>query len=190
MNQPTDTRALINQIRHGNRDAFRTLVEQNKRLVSHVIYRTAGHINDHEDLCQDVFIKVYQNIHKFREDSKLSTWIAQIAFNTSINYLRKKRPSLYEDESRILATYETNEDLPDIQIEKMDRNQRIAKAIDSLPLQMRTVITLYHLEEMSYKEIGEIMNMPEGTMKSYLFRARKKLKNVLSQELELKDIQP
>lgn len=189
MDSLTNTGALIEQIRQGNRDAFRILVDQNKRLVSHVIYRAAGQIPDHEDLCQDVFLKVYRNIHKFREDAKLSTWIAQIAYNTSINYLRKKRPSLYEDETRILETTETDEDLPDIQTEKRDIHQRIAEAIDRLPIQMKTVITLYHLEEMNYKEIGEIMKLPEGTMKSYLFRARRHLKKILSHQLEPKDVQ-
>ena len=189
MNRHTDTRALVNQIRHGNCEAFRTLVDQHKRLVSHLIYRTAGDIADHEDLCQDVFLKVYQNIHKFREDAKLSTWIAQIAYNTGINYLRKKKPSSYEDHAAILATFEDDTEQPDIETERRDIQSRIAEAIDHLPIQMKTIVTLYHLDEMSYKEISHIMNMPEGTVKSYLFRARKKLKKHLMKHIEIKDIQ-
>lgn len=183
-----DSHALIQEIRSGDRDAFRILVDQHKRLVSHVIYRTTGKIPDHEDLCQDVFLKVFRNIHAFREDAKLSTWIAQIAYNTGINYLRKKRPSLYEDDSRFMHHVGAEEETPDIQTEKSDIKQRIAAAIEQLPFQMRTIITLYHLEEMSYQEISKIMHLPEGTMKSYLFRARKKLKTILSHQFEPKDV--
>ena len=179
MDQHIDTHALVNRIRHGDRDAFRTMVDQHKRLVSHVIYRVAGHIADHEDLCQDVFLKVYQNIHKFREDSKLSTWIAQIAYNTSINYLRKKKPSFYEDDKAILATFQDDVEQPDLETERKDIQSRIAEAIDHLPVPMKTIITLYHLEEMTYKEICDAMDMPEGTVKSYLFRARKKENQVV-----------
>lgn len=189
MDETADTHGLVNQIRQGNRDAFRILVDQYKRLVSHVIYRATGQIRDHEDLCQDVFLKVFQNIHQFREEAKLSTWIAQIAYNTSINYLRKKKPALYDDDARILETFAAGEERPDIQTEKQDVNSRISEAIDRLPLQMRTIITLYHLDEMSYKEISEIMNMPEGTIKSCLFRARGQLKTSLARQYEIKDIE-
>ena len=189
MDQRKDTHALVSQIRSGDRNAFRTLVDQHKRLVSHVIFRATGHIPDHEDLCQDVFLKVYQNIHKFREDAKLSTWIAQIAYNTSINYLRKKKPSLFENDAAILTTFKDEVEQPDVETERKDVSSRIADAIEQLPVQMRTIVTLYHLEEMSYKEICGIMRMPEGTVKSYLFRARKNLKKLLIKKFEPEDIQ-
>lgn len=188
MDQQTDTHEILRRIRNGDRDAFRILVDRHKRLVSHIVYRTVGRTHDHEDLCQDVFLKVFRRIDTFREEAKLSTWIARIAVNTGVNYLRKKKPSLYEDEPGFMKTADTDALPPDLLAEKTDLNERIEAAVSRLPVQLRTILTLYHVEEMSYKEISEIMNLPEGTMKNYLFRARKKMKTLLADQIETKDI--
>ena len=132
-----------------------------------------------EDVCQEVFLKVYQNLGKYRSECKLSTWIATIAYNTSINYLRKfkKGDTISSDELPFASNISDNNKA--IDFERTDLHQYVRIQIDLLPVQYRTVLTLFHLEEFSYQEIEQITGMPEGTVKSYLFRAKALLKEKL-----------
>ena len=122
----------------------------------------------------------------FRGDSKLSTWIAKIAYNTSISHIRKqlKNERSY-DETPGLVVNEKGEALNQIGIEKEEAKKYLLEMIEELPVHYRTVLTLFHLEEFSYKEIEEITEMPEGTIKSYLSRARKILKEKLERIVEI-----
>jgi len=175
----TDTHTLIRQIQSGDRRAFQILIEENQRLVTHIVFRIVSNAADREDLCQDVFMKVYKNLSGFRFGSKLSTWIGQIAYNTSINYVQKKKATLYEDhvpQGQSLDTISGKTILPDTYTERKDLSSRLQTEIDNLDMPYRTILTLYHVEEMSYSEISRIMDLPEGTVKSYLFRARERLK--------------
>jgi RNA polymerase sigma-70 factor (ECF subfamily) len=133
---------------------------------------------DREDLCQEIFFKVYRSLPSFRLECKISTWIGRIAYNTCINHLQKMRTPLYEDHKSI-SNIATEAQQPDIFIEEKDISTRVQTEINKMDVRYRTILTLYHLNEMSYSEIGEIMNLPEGTVKSYLFRARRQLKERL-----------
>lgn len=169
---------LINQILNGNMNAFTFLVNRYQKLVVHITGRLIQRHDELEDVCQEVFLKVYQNLGKYRNECKLSTWIATIAYNTSINYLRKfkKADEVNPDDSvafRNLTDYKSND------FEKDDLHRYIRDQIELLPVQYRTVLTLFHLEEFSYQEIEQITGMPEGTIKSYLFRAKALLKEKL-----------
>jgi len=169
---------LIGQILNGNMNAFTFLVNRYQKLVVHITGRLIQRQDELEDVCQDVFLKVYQNLGKYRNECKLSTWIATIAYNTSINYLRKfkKGDEVNPDDStafRNLTEYKSND------FEKTDLHRYIRDQIELLPVQYRTVLTLFHLEEFSYQEIEQITGMPEGTIKSYLFRAKALLKEKL-----------
>lgn len=180
-----ESRALIDRILAGNTQAFRELIDRHERLVSHMVYRMIDRPADREDLCQDVFMKVYQNLSRFRHESKLSTWIATIAYNTCINYLQKKKTPLFDDKTPETVTWEDVSDskaTPEKSAESEDLRKRLNGAIAGLDQRYRAIITLYHLDGMSYAEIGSIMNLPEGTVKSYLFRARKQLKETLLNE--------
>ncbi len=178
----TDSRTLIARIQSGDDDAFLHLIERYKRLVYNVVFRMVQNDADREDLCQDIFVKVYQNLGGFQYESKLSTWIARIAYNTCINALKKKKVPLYDDhalEGDSLEKVTANSEKPDEVTEERDLSARLQREIEKLPAKYKTILTLYHVEEMSYAEIAEIMNLPEGTVKSYLFRARKLLKEHL-----------
>ena len=191
---------LIKKILQGNLRAYRHLIDLHQRLVAHIVYRLVSNAEDQEEICQEVFIKVYQNLSKFKFESKLSTWIGRIAYNTTINYIRKEKLPLYNDiaiptekESEgekidHMASIKSANPTPEEFVESIDRNRLIHKQIENLPAPFRTILTLYHLEQLSYGEIGEIMNLPEGTVKSYLFRGRKKLKEVLANELQGEEI--
>jgi RNA polymerase sigma-70 factor (ECF subfamily) len=181
---------LVQQVLAGNNNAFRYLVAKHQRLVVHVVGRVVQQQDELEDICQEVFIKVYRKLKRFRGDSKLSTWIAKIAYNTSISHVRKKNRkgevSFDEEPGLILQ----RNDL--VLNEKSYENEQVKKyllsAIEKLPVHYRTVLTLFHLEEFSYKEIEEITEMPEGTIKSYLSRARKILKKELEVIVEKEQI--
>lgn len=169
---------LIKQILNGNMNAFTFLVNRYQKLVVHITGRLIQRQDELEDVCQEVFLKVYQNLGKYRNECKLSTWIATIAYNSSINYLRKfkKGDEVNPDDSTALRNLT---DFRSDDFEKADLHRYIRDQIERLPVQYRTVLTLFHLEEFSYQEIEQITGMPEGTIKSYLFRAKALLKEKL-----------
>ena len=192
--------ALIENILHGDLKAYQELIEKYQKLVAHIVYRLLSSRDDYEDICQEVFIKVYQNLSKFKQESKLSTWIGRIAYNTAVNYLRKEKVPLYEDLKREetgeghditerINTEKRDEDAtPHQQLETKDRADLVRRLIENLAAPYRTVITLYHLDQLSYQEIAVMMDLPEGTVKSYLFRGRQKLKQSLMKELQGEEI--
>lgn len=179
----TDQKTLVDNILAGDQNAFKTLIGQYQRLVTHFVFRMVPSQADREDICQEVFVKIYQHLDRFRFDSSLSTWIGRIAYNTCLNHLEKKKLPLYDDLSDDDREFEPVDDesaQPDFGYEKREISTILKAVIDRLPPVYRAIVTLYHLDEMSYAEIADIMNMPEGTIKSYLFRARKQLKEMLS----------
>ena len=180
--EPTESRRLIERIKTGDKNAFKTLIDNYQRLVAHIVFRMVTHEADREDICQDIFLKVYRNISGFRHESKVSTWIAAIAYNTCLNHLQKKKVALFDDHTRENETLDDvsfGGDLPDSLFEDKAKAELLQSEIKTLDVRYRTILTLYHLDEMSYAEIAKIMKLPEGTVKSYLFRARKCLKEKL-----------
>jgi RNA polymerase sigma factor (sigma-70 family) len=180
----TDEKALVSGLKNGDMQSFRQLIKQHERLVGHMIGRLIKRNEDREELCQDVFLKVYEKISEFSFQSKLSTWIATIAYRHAINHLRKQKME-YSD----LPEAETwtdrfvdNADPEEIMVEN-DMETWVLKLVDLLPAQYKTVLTLYHLDGMNYAEIGLVTEMPEGTVKNYLFRARHLLKEKVKKQL-------
>jgi RNA polymerase sigma-70 factor (ECF subfamily) len=178
-------REMVARVLAGDRDAFRELVHTHQRLVSHVVFRIVRDPRDREEVCQDVFIRVYQKLDQFAHESALSTWIARIAYRLSLNHLERRRIPLYDD----LRPDETGgsavDQLPGTRASPLDEAEGaelrafVRARVDELPVQYRTVVTLYHLEEMAVGEIAAVMDLPEGTVKSHLFRARRMLKEKL-----------
>lgn len=178
-----DQKALVESVLNGDRRAFRTLVEENQRLVSHVVFRLIPSVTDREDICQEVFLKVYQNLSRFRFDAKLSTWIGCIARNCCLDFLEKKKLPLWDDiseEGNRVEPAAPESAAPDQVFQSGQIGELVRQEIDRLPPLYRTLVTLYHLDNLSYLEIAEIMKLPEGTVKSYLFRARRILKENLA----------
>jgi RNA polymerase sigma-70 factor (ECF subfamily) len=164
--------------------AFRQLIKQHERLVAHMIGRVVKSESDKEELCQDVFMKVYEKLREFTFQSKLSTWIATIAYRHAINHLRKEKMQFSDipDEESFTKRFIESETPGDL-LEEADSDQFVSKLVEQLPVQYKTIITLYHVEGMTYPEICEVMNLPEGTVKSYLFRARALLKEMVKKHL-------
>ncbi|MBU8935006.1 MAG: sigma-70 family RNA polymerase sigma factor [candidate division Zixibacteria bacterium] len=189
----TNDRVLIAEILAGNQAAFQTFVSAYQKLVAHVVFRMVKNDCDREDLCQDVFLKAYRNLDGFQFACKVSTWLARIAHNTCMNYIEKKKVPLLSD-----LRPDTGRDpideiprqgrSPEQFAEGRDLDQRIRDEVDLLPPQYGILVVLYHLEQMSYEEIADITSQPLGTVKSYLYRARKMLKESLLEKYELEDI--
>jgi len=184
---------LIKKILSGNLHEFRILVRKYKKLIYHIVVRFVSNRADQEELGQEIFIKVYENLASFQFKSKLSTWIGKIAYHTCLNYLRKKKTIFYENgklnrkpENDVINSGLKGIDeisspavLPDDVVQQGQISSFLQKEINRLPVQYRQVILLYHLDDMSQQEIAEIMNLPIGTVKSYIFRARRLLKDRL-----------
>ncbi|WP_034243193.1 RNA polymerase sigma factor [Aquimarina atlantica] len=180
---------LIKKVLGGDSSAFETIISNTKGLVIQIIYKMVKNPEDRKDLVQEVYLKVYDKLESFKFNAKLSTWIGTITYNTCLNYLKKKKiPILDIDQNEEKEVWERisihtfcySDNQTESYIFKKERSQILTLAIEKLPPLYKTLIMLYHNEELSYSEIKEITGLPEGTVKNYLYRARKKLKENLS----------
>lgn len=181
-----DDRAMVQAVLERAPGAFERLVAQHQNLVWHMVYRMVQQRDDAEELCQEVFLRVHQKLHQFRHDSALSTWIGSIAFSIATRHLQRKRIAIAddneEDEGSLL---ERVSDEFDLETSHADRelHAHVGEAMKNLSPIQRTLVTLYHLEEMSLLDIARITELPEGTVKNYLFRARLKLRQALEKRI-------
>ncbi len=175
-NHHISDKAIITKILSGNTQDFAVLVKSTEKLVTQIVRKMTTNEDDQKDLVQDIYLKVYQNLSSFLFKSKLSTWIANIAYNTTINYLQKKKIPILDIEATLESKFIVTEN-PESETIKTEVVEILNVEINKLPPLYKTLITLYHLEELPNKEIAEITNLPEGTIKSYLSRARKILKD-------------
>ena len=184
-------RILVNKVLSGNTDAFAIIIKNTEGLVAQVVYKMIPNNEDRKDIAQDVYLKAFHQLQQFRFQSKLSTWIARIAYNTCLNYLEKKRlffppyaPAAGEDAEDPLEVL-SNQQLDNLtsETEKLFSQKELAAilqaAIEQLPPLYRLLIILFHNQELSYIEIAQITQLPGGTIKSYLSRARKTLRDNL-----------
>ena len=156
------------------------------RVVAHVA-RMVGSREDALDLAQEIFLKVFQALERYNPEYKFSTWLFRIAGNAAIDHLRKRRPrtvplEIPDPESRtgVSAVEHESPGLdPFGRLRNVQRGEAISKAIAELPLEFRELITLRHFGGLSYEEIARLKNMPLGTVKNKLFRARVVLKERL-----------
>ncbi|ANF52128.1 hypothetical protein A0O34_17105 [Chryseobacterium glaciei] len=176
-----DEEKTINEILKGNLGAFQHIVKQYQNLVYSILNRMMNNDEDIEDVGQEVFIKVYDHLKSFKRESKLSTWIAKITYNVAVNYIKKNAKHQFntiDDHSNFQFSSET----PETKLIGKEFDIYINRLISELPVQYRTVITLYHLDDFSIQEIQKVTKFPEGTIKGYLFRARKLLKEKLKKD--------
>lgn len=169
-----DEKQLVLQVLGGSESAIRLLITKYERLVIHMVARVVNDDMDREELCQDVFVKVINKLGGFNFDAKLSTWIATIAYRMAVNFAKKKKLNQVDLDELVFVADE------DVGItERDDMKKFILKLVDQLPTNYKTVLTLFYLDGFSYPEIVEITDMPEGTVKNYIHRARVKLKKIV-----------
>jgi RNA polymerase sigma factor (sigma-70 family) len=169
-----DDKQLVKQVLSGSDAAFRLLISNYERLVIHMVVRVIQDDMDREELCQDVFVKVYEKLGTFNFNSKLSTWIATIAFRTAVNFAKKKKLDQVDLDE---VAFKVGDEVDITEAE--DTKQFILKLVDQLPINYKSVLTLFYLDGFSYPEIVEITGMPEGTVKNYIHRAKSKLRTIV-----------
>lgn len=182
---------LVEKVLGGDTDAFGVIIRNTEGLVAQIVFKMINNAEDRKDIAQDIYLKAYHSLPGFKFHSKLSTWIGKIAYNTCLNNWEKKKPVLYDNLYEGTETDEeaierkTSKAIPGIENEtendlfKKELSQILSSEIERLPPVYKTLIALYHNEELSYGEIAQITTLPEGTVKNYLFRARKVLKESL-----------
>src|SRR4249919_3073572 len=177
-----DDRSLVAAVLANVPGAFERLVREYQGLCWHVIQRMVRHPEDTRELCQEAFLRVHRYLHQYRFDSPLKSWIGQVAYSVAKRHLERKRIKLAEtmDDEDGLSLLDNIGDGFDLQEEhaQADEDRELHAAIERLPPVQRTVLTLYHLEELPIGEIAAITGLAEGTIKSHLFRSRKQLREI------------
>lgn len=176
-------RELVEAVLANRAGAFERLVREYQGLCWHVIQRMVRHPEDTRELCQETFLRVHRCLHQYRFDSPLKSWIGQVAYSVAKRHLERKRIPLVEavddDGISLLDNLDDGFDLQAAQADAQEERELHA-AIEALPPLQRTLLTLYHLEELSISEIASITGLAEGTIKSHLFRSRKQLREMLA----------
>jgi len=178
---------LILKYINGEDDSFRILINRYTASVYNFVYRFVGSDNA-PDVTQDVFIKVWKNIKNFDiEKSSFKTWLFTIARNTTIDFLRKKKSiafSSLDSEDFVFSENIRDENpLSDEEISKLEEKKIINKYLDKLNEIEKTIIMLHFEEELTFKEIGEVLGKPLNTVKSYNRRGLLKLKDFLKEDI-------
>jgi len=174
--QMQDDKYYIDRILKGDANAYAVLVERHKQMIYTFALKMVKVPEDAEEIAHDAFVKAYQSLGSFKNQSKFSTWLYRIAFNESVSRLRKKKLELVSiDEPRFsfLEVSETENILNELN--EQERQIIVRNAVDKLPDDERSLITMFYLQECSIKEIAEIMTYSESNVKVKLFRARKRL---------------
>ncbi|MDX1824652.1 MAG: RNA polymerase sigma factor RpoE [Thiohalomonadales bacterium] len=191
MGEQNTDQALVERVQHGDKKAFDLLVLKYQQRIMKVLSRYVRDPSEVQDLAQEAFIKAYRALPKFRGDSAFYTWLYRIAINTAKNFVvaQGRRPPNDDIEATEAETYEGESALkdyasPERETLRDEIRETVFNAIEALPEDLKTAITLRELEGMSYEEIAEAMDCPIGTVRSRIFRAREAIDNQLRPLLE------
>ncbi len=169
---------LVSQVVAGNGEAFATIVERHEARLYNTIYRLIGSSEDARDVLQDVFVKAFENLERFRGGSSLYTWLFRIAVNTSLSHRRKRRwvpmgiGAADEEGTGRPPPADPASDDPGDPLMAAETETLIQNAINGLDEEHRTVVVLRDVQHCDYREIADILEVPTGTVKSRLHRAR------------------
>jgi len=186
-----DDKQLVILCRRGDERAARELVERFQRPVFSIIFRMVRDREKAEDLAQETFVRTFNNLDRYDRSYKFSSWLFKIAYNLTVDHLRRKElktVSIHgspdavttDQQEATSVTLESTEEAPDVRLESIELADRLEESIDKLREEYRTAILLRHVEGRAYEEIAEIMDIPLGTVKTYIFRARRQLREDLS----------
>lgn len=190
----TDEQTLAQKAKNGDADAFEDIVRRFEKQLYNVSLRMLGNPQDAADAVQETFLKAYTALPGFRGESKLSVWLYRIARNVCVDALRKRRETVsltnVDEEGKELEwEIPDNRYDPAALVERADLHQAVRAAIDCLPADQKQALILREFGELSYEEIGETLSLDIGTVKSRIFRARKKLCALLSPDGNFSDKQ-
>lgn len=191
---PENEKHCIERVLNGDANAFEHLVHAYEKTVYNLALRSLGNQQDAEDVTQEAFLKAYRSLSSFRGDSKFSVWLYRIVSNLCLDQLRarQRRPvqslTVEDDEGEIGELEISDEHFsPEKLLDRKLTRESVQRGLASLPGESRQILLLRELQGMSYEEIGEALDMEPGTVKSRIFRARKKLCAFLLQDGNLPD---
>ncbi|OIV42555.1 RNA polymerase sigma factor [Flavobacterium johnsoniae] len=175
----------IDKVLQGDTNAFATLVDRYKDMIFSLALKMVKNREEAEEVAQDTFIKIYSSLSKFKGDSKFSTWIYKIAYNTCLDRLKKSKKedsniSIDEFSAHLIKTMDNALNA----LEEKERKQTIQKSLNLLPSDENFLLTLFYFDDQNLEEIGKIMNISANNAKVKLFRSRQKLAVILRQQLE------
>lgn len=175
----------IDKVLQGQTNAFAVLVDRYKDMIFTLALKMVKNREEAEEVSQDTFIKIYNSLNKFKGDSKFSTWIYKIAYNTCLDRLKKSKKedlniSIDDFSSHLIKTMDTALSV----LEDKERKQTIQNCLNLLPSEENFLLTLFYFEDQNLEEIGKIMSINTNNVKVKLFRSRQKLAVILKKQLE------
>jgi len=175
----------IDKILQGETNAFAVLVDRYKNMIFTLALKMIKNREEAEEVAQDTFIKAYNSLSKFKGDSKFSTWIYRVAYNTCLDRLKKNKKedlniSIDESSAHLIKTMDNALSA----LEDKERKQTIQNCLNLLPSDENFLLTLFYFEDQNLEEIGKIMNINANNVKVKLFRSRQKLAVILKKQLE------
>lgn len=175
-------RELVDRCRRGDDEgAFGELIDRYKDLVYGLVWRLAPDRGQVDDLAQDVFLKIHRGLPYFRGEARLSTWIYRIVVNVCSEARGRSRPEVPLDAGRGAPPIEPA--APDAAFAGIELRDRLEKAIAQLPEQYRLLIAAHHLRGVQYEALAETLGIPLGTVKTHLHRAKRRLREIMQDEL-------
>ncbi|HEY2827051.1 MAG TPA: sigma-70 family RNA polymerase sigma factor [Pirellulales bacterium] len=176
-----DDLALINETLLGNSSAFGRLVTRYQDRLYNTLVHVTGSAEEGRDVCQDAFVQAFVKLSSFQRTSAFYTWLYRIALNMAASRRRRKRPTVSVDEHRELTGYEppSRDGQPSEPLERQERAARVQEALSALDEDFRTVLVLREIDGHSYETIAQMLDLPLGTVRSRLHRARMELKEQL-----------
>ncbi len=174
---------LIAKAISGREDGFEELVRRYQRPITNYVFRMLNDYDASLDVTQEVFIKVYNSLSRYSSEYKFSTWLYRIAHNAAIDYIRRRSPNQQSIETEnkdgaYQLQIESPNPTPEQERERSEWRTEIEAVVKCLPSVYRELILLRHAQDMSYDEIAEITNLPLGTVKNRLFRAREMMREI------------
>jgi RNA polymerase sigma-70 factor, ECF subfamily len=174
---------IIEYIRGGDVRKYALLVDRHKDKAFTLAIRLVGNRGEADELVQDGFLRAYRSLEQFRGEAKFSTWLYRIVYNLCMTRVSRRRPQPdtvdFQDPAVENSFGEDGQQSFDLQLENQEQKEILEDEIGSLPEKYRVAVTLFYLQEMSYEEMTEILNLPLGTVKTNLFRGRNLLRERL-----------
>ncbi len=172
-------RELIRLAQRGDAEPFGQLVERHQQAVFNIVYRLTGNRQEAKDVAQEAFVKTYQTLDRFDPQRPFAPWLYRIATNTALNWIKRRRREVELEEDAPLADPSPG---PESLAIAAETSVRLRAAIAALPPNYRAAIELRHFQGLSYQEMSEALGVPLSDVKSWLFRARRRLRRVLTDE--------
>ena len=171
-------RVYVEKVLSGNTSAFAYFVNTYQEMAVNIAYRICENMQDAEDVVQESFVKAYKNLHTFRLESKFSTWLYRIVFNTAVTFTKAKM-WVVDDEVETVAHDVSSELDTTSQIELNETSEIVSHVLSKMPKAYGLTLTLFYLEDHSVKEVAEITGLNNSNVKVMLFRARKMFKELM-----------